>query len=103
MTVQSRGNLSYEFLERCEAITREFQKKGKWDMHFQLLHMYDEVTETQHAFSNGDFDNFKEECCDVILTTLTALHLLDVTPKEIQEAMEATLRKVEIRSGILVL
>lgn len=62
--------------------------------------MYDEVNEVQKAFGRGDMDNFKEECCDVILTGLTALHLLDVKPEEIQQAMEEKLTIVEKRCGI---
>ena len=93
--------LPIEFLQRCEAVTRAFEKRdGTWRMERQLLHMYDEVNEVQQAVRKGDGENFKEECCDVILTTLTALHKINVTPTQIQDAMESKLNEVEHRCGI---
>ncbi len=94
-------NLSTDFLQRCESITRAFEKRlGKWSFERQFLHMYEEVQETRNALRILDIDNFKEECCDVILTALTALHKVDVTPTEIQDAMESKLDTVEYLCGI---
>lgn len=95
------SNFTTEFLKRCEDVTRAFEKRdGPWSFERQFLHMYDEVTEVRQALRNIDMENFKEECCDVILTALTALHKVDVRPTEIQDAMESKLNEVEHRCGI---
>lgn len=89
------------FLERCEAITRAYQKNSpKWNTSYQLLKIFEEVGEVHSALKNHDLENLKEELCDVILASLTMFHILEISPNEIAVSMEKVLKKVEYRCDI---
>lgn len=100
VTQSTNGNLTLEFLDRCEDITREFEKKGGWSHGSQILHIYEEVSEVQRALRNQNMRSMKLELCDIILSSITMFHKIGVKPKDIQKFMEETLQKVEQRSGV---
>ena len=60
--------------------------------------MYEEVTEVLEAETR---EQRIEECCDVIISTLTYLQMNDVSDKEFKIYLDATLSKVERRANSL--
>jgi NTP pyrophosphatase (non-canonical NTP hydrolase) len=97
----SESNLNKEFLLRCQRITEKFEKDtGKWRPSQQILKMYEEVGEVHQDMINANLDGLMRETCDVILSAITMFNLLQCTPEQIQEVMEETLQKVELRCGL---
>lgn len=111
MQVQSPFNPL--FLERCRKVTEGHiaNHGSKWDLEDQINHIHAEVTEFWLAYHGKDikeghnkYGQMMEEASDIILATLTALHLLDngLEPQladdiEIQKWLLKTLEKIETR------
>lgn len=93
-------NLDSQFLERCRNVTKKFEDSEEWTVESQVLHMFEEVGEVHRALKEGDFENFQEECCDVILATITLFDMFRIPFENIQETLEETLQKVENRHGV---
>lgn len=75
-----------------------FKKFGKWDLNTQLLHTHSEVSELYEGLRKGrGHENFLEEIWDIVFSALTNAHVVGFSDKQILEAMNKCLDKVQIR------
>ncbi len=102
-----------DFLARCRKVTEgHIENRGgeKWDLEDQINHIHAEVTEFWLAYhgrhvkeGQNKYAQMMEEACDIILATLTAIHLFSdkdngiADDYEINKYLHKTLEKVEQR------
>lgn len=86
-----------ELLERGRRVTEAMQKEKIMTPDKQILKMFEEVGEVLKAKTNLEI---LEECCDVIYSALTLMHVQGYADYAIKEALNSTMGKIERRAGI---
>jgi NTP pyrophosphatase (non-canonical NTP hydrolase) len=101
--------ISYDFLDECNQITQEYEKKcGRWSLDSQLLHIVTEIAEFKDVvrnknekygkeYSNEYGDKLLDEFADIILTTLATANFLAISPASINQALDKKLQIVKER------
>ncbi len=92
-----------DVLKRSQLVTHKMQDiHGSWNTQDQFNKMAEEMHEIADEIDKEKWDSNKisNEICDLIITGFTMADIVNITPKEMHDAMDRTLRKIEGRVNL---